>query len=107
MDSLRPPRPATLTIGVLPRGAQVRALAGLSVMADSSAKQIHAPSLRATLLPLAIDTAASARCLVRRVRRHGRWLLRGEPGPMQYLPGGGDPHRDVEHPADQHADPCQ
>jgi hypothetical protein len=39
----------------LPRGAQVRALAGLSDSPDSSAKQIHAPSLRATLTCFAGD----------------------------------------------------
>ncbi len=56
-ESLRPPRPATLTIGVVPRRAQVRARASLSEMSNSSTEQIDAPSLRAPLLPQATDTA--------------------------------------------------
>src|SRR5437773_11842075 len=69
---MRPePLPVTVTAGVRPRGAQVRALAGLSVCPASSAKQIHAPSLRATLLPPATAVCASGRWPAHRVRRRG------------------------------------
>ena len=37
----------------------------------------------------------------------GDRLLRSEPSPVQHLPRRRDPHRDVEHPADQRADPRQ
>ena len=69
---IRPePLPVTRTTGVCPRGAQVRALAGLSVCPASSPKQIHAPSLRAILLPSATSvfrhtvTASSSRSAAR------------------------------------------
>jgi hypothetical protein len=69
---IRPePLPVTLTTGVCPRGAQVRALAGLSVCPASSAKQIHAPSLRAILLPVATSTFSTWPPRRHRVPPHG------------------------------------
>jgi hypothetical protein len=105
---MRPePLPVTFTMGVLPRGAHVRALAGLSVCPASSAKQIHAPNLRATLLPQAIFVVATRRSLPRHVRPFGVWVSAGPPHPVQEQRGALDAAPDVEHRGDDLDDPGQ
>jgi len=97
---IRPePLPVTLTTGVCPRGAQVRALAGLSMCPASSARQIHAAGMCTTpyrrplparpardLLLVALDGPVDRhlRC-PSEAAQHRRYALEAVPDPE---PGG-------------------
>jgi len=78
----RPLRPETRVTGVCPRGAQVRALCGLSACPASSSKQIRAPVSAASLVPWPRSPTARPRSRPRPARR------RDAPGPARRIRGG-------------------